>query len=454
MKLLTKKIFTLITATVIFTSCTNTPKEEEAVVPVDDTINISIATYAKSSFLESSADAYMIDNPNVNITINTYAPDVSSEVTDAENSYLIADDTGTFEKYIKNINTSIMANDDTGNDIIMMDVLPFYKYAESGYLTDLNTFISEDTEFNVDDYYGNMISSMEYNSGLYAIPIDYEGYIYSINSEYNGIDGIADVNGDPGLVSNQLEKGEKAVLENPDAGMYLYKDAYSLFKILYDENYNDFINLKDNTVNYDSEEFKNLLGTVKNLVDENVILPQQDGNMYTYFLSYDSMWTPSILMPYFGMEDVFDGNYRLATDSTEKAYFSAPHSLAISENSNNKDEAWKFIKYLLSEEVQSSPEIFPVNKNALHNGFKNEIIKTLDDAAAGGMILTDESAVIADSYISLISKWSDELSTYHFKDATVEQIVRLEVNSFFNNGQDVDTTAKNIQSKVSTYLNE
>ncbi|MFV0503528.1 MAG: hypothetical protein ACK5LT_06125 [Lachnospirales bacterium] len=42
------------------------------------------------------------------------------------------------------------------SDIIAMDVLPFYKYADNGYLADFNEIISKDTSFIAEDYFSNI----------------------------------------------------------------------------------------------------------------------------------------------------------------------------------------------------------------------------------------------------------------------------------------------------------
>lgn len=440
MKSLIKKIALTMSTVILFTSCGSSNSTANNQKDDIQKTDLSISTYGKNLFLENVATAYMVENPNVNVQITTYNEDVSSEVTDAENSYLESSDNGSFEKYIKSTNTSLMSKD--GTDIIAMDVLPLYKYADSGYLTDINTFISNDDSFNKDDYF-NLFDKMEYNGSLYTIPIDFEGYIYSTITSENIT----------GKVSDILTSGEKYVLENQNNGVYLYKDAYSLFKLLYEENYTDFLDLETKSVNFNSDEFINMLVNIKSLTENNILLKETDDNPYTYYLNYDSIWTQNLLMPYLGM-DLGYGEYAVATDKNQNGYFMSPHSLSINANSENQEEAWKFIKFCLSEEMQNSPSVFPVNKRSLENSYKTEILMMLQEAESGGMPLTKSSEEIVEEYINKITNYGDSLSVYHFKDATIEQIIKNEVKSYFNNEQDEKVTANNIQEKVSTYLNE
>ena len=70
--------------------------------------------------------------------------------------------------YISRINTELMSG--KGPDIIAIDVLPYYKYAASGYLEDLRLYMDADEDFDISDYRRDIIEAAEYNSGQYMLP--------------------------------------------------------------------------------------------------------------------------------------------------------------------------------------------------------------------------------------------------------------------------------------------
>ncbi|MFV0503529.1 MAG: hypothetical protein ACK5LT_06130 [Lachnospirales bacterium] len=257
--------------------------------------------------------------------------------------------------------------------------------------------------------------AMVYKNGIYTMPLDVKGYIYSTNKEY-------DEDLPSGLISDSIPNGEKSVLENKEA-------------------------------NFKSQKFEDLLVYVKSLVDNNTIPLKEDENIYSYYLNYDSIWSQQLMMPYFGEISEYNDEV-LAQNINGKPYFTAPHSLSINSKSENIDIAWDFIKFALSEEVQSSPLIFPINKKALENGFKNNIEFILNDAEESGLELTDKSNVISEEYVNKLSYYCKSLSEYVFKDAVINSIIGDEVMIYFSGEQNIDMTISNIQSKTEIYLHE
>lgn len=405
-------------------------------------VNLSVSTYATNVFLEESAQAYMSENPHVNIEIITYDPTLSEQITDGDNFYLVANDLVSFKKYIKSIDASLMAH--TGTDIIAMDVLPFYKYIEDKYLVDINEFMDNDETFNRDDYFNNLFTNMEHNGKLYAVPLDYDAYIYSVLSTDLPLSG---------KVSEVIADGEQMVLSSNDGSMYMCEGAYPLFKILYEENYNKFLSFEEKKADFTSDEFRQILATVKELVDNNAVSDVSSLNPYTYYLNYDSIWSEDELMPYFGIMLGY-GDEMLAKDYNNKGYYTVPHAVSISSSSQNKEESWKFIKYMLSEKMQNSASVYPINKNSLEEGFKANLLETLDKMEKKGIPLVKSSEEIAEEHTQKILTLSDELEQYHFKDPVIEQIIRTEVQRYFTNKQGEDETIQNIQLQVTEYLNE
>lgn len=435
-----KKI--LVLAITIFLICSSFVgcKKDESNTKAKNELEIS--TYAKNKYLEEVAKEYQKQNPDVKINVITFANDLTMEVSN-EKEY---SEDNSPQDYIKNINTAFIAK--KGSDIINMDVLPYYKYASSSYLADLSEFMENDNEFKKDEYYNKILDSLKIDSKLYMMPIDYMAYIGGVNKNFsNDIKSYK--------VSNFLDLGYEKLKDKDEKGVYIYDNPYDLFNILYEENYTKLVDLDAKKSNFNSDEFKNILDNIDMLKKENLLIDSNDmgEENYSKYFKYDSIWTQDLLMPYFGFNDDFV-DMNPIKDCDDKVYFDVIHSYAINENSNNKELAWDFIKFMINEESQSSPGIFPINKKALNNAYKEQIRQMLNDANENGMPLNDDVDKICDEYIAKISDFSEQINTYHFKDYNIDNIVKEQVRAFIDDKKNKEDVINAISMKVDTYLQE
>lgn len=414
-----------------FASCSNDKSE---VKQSENQNHLEISVYAKNTYLENVAKEYMKKHEGTTIDIITYAPDIDSSIVSSDELHKFATNDKIPENYVKSINTSLMAK--KGSDIIELDVLPYYKYAKSGYLLNLNDYLSKDKKVQ-DELYPKMLDAMKYKDALYAIPTDYTAYLYA---GYNNIKGEN---------IDELIKNSEEFVKSSSSNTYISKDVNTLFNILYEKNYPKFINLQENKADFDNDDFVKILELCKKY-SHNRMFPttqNKDNENNIYTLSYDTIWTQDLLMTHFGMEDNYT-NRKVAKNINNEGYFTSRHSFGINYNSKNRDLAWDFIKFMVSSEMQSTPAVFPINKVALENGFKKDITQILKEAQL------KDSEKVADEYIKRIKSYSEEISSYHFKDVIVEDIVSTEVQSFFDGKSTADETAKKIQQRVSLYFKE
>lgn len=135
--------------------------------------------------------------------------------------------------------------------------------------------------------------------------------------------------------------------------------------------------------------------------------------------------------------------------------------LAINGKSANKQEAWQFVKFLLSEEMQTAMELngFAVNKRA---GKTNEnALKELGQPNASGKSMklmingkefTPKPA--NDHDIERIEQALNGIKAYAESDPKITKIVAEETAPFFQGQKSAEDTAKVIQNKAGTYLQE
>lgn len=62
----------------------------------------------------------------------------------------------------------------TATDLIDLSALDINHKAQSGLLVNLYEFMDNDPKFNKSDYYTNIFEAMEYQGGLYAMPLSFQ----------------------------------------------------------------------------------------------------------------------------------------------------------------------------------------------------------------------------------------------------------------------------------------
>jgi len=145
---------------------------------------------------------------------------------------------------------------------------------------------------------------------------------------------------------------------------------------------------------------------------------------------------------------------------TAFSYFNA----AIFRSSKNKDEIWKFIRLLLSEESQKNAVMsenmymyfFPVRKSAFdisadssikNSRYSNSYTNDYTGKQVKLRGITDIDVKEVKDIIESVSKASSS-------DSSVQKIINEQLNLFIADTQSAEETAKNVQSKVSLYLKE
>lgn len=129
-------------------------------------------------------------------------------------------------------------------------------------------------------------------------------------------------------------------------------------------------------------------------------------------------------------------------------------NLGLNSKSKVQQEAWAFMKFLLSEQIQQSPELsgFPVNKKMAE--------KRIDDAAdklAGGQLEHAFDAVepaAAKEKAEEIKKLLEHTGVKLSLDFKVQSIAIEEFNAYMSGQKSAEEVSKLIQNRVTTYLNE
>jgi multiple sugar transport system substrate-binding protein len=235
----------------------------------------------------------------------------------------------------------------------------------------------------------------------------------------------------------------------------------TLLELFISSSYASYVDAEKKEARFDSKSFIELLNTTKSMFDSKLVTT--DHNPY-----YTNMFEMLNLNQYEDMiyvhQMMYDGNsayYHVPNGSElQGTAFSSDLPVAINSKSKNIAEAWAFLKLLLSEELQTTKELGGFAVNKLAGAARMEQLLKQNDSGKprlslrmeGGKDYTTQPVKQAD--IDLITKFLEGVGYYAEKDLAVLNIVTTQAAAFFNGQKTAEETAKGIQGKVHTYLNE
>ncbi|WP_068617343.1 ABC transporter substrate-binding protein [Paenibacillus tuaregi] len=360
-----------------------------------------------------------------------------------------------YEKYEKTTNTAMLAG--KGPDIIQLEGLPTNEYMSKQLLVNMSEYMDKDNTLNKNDLQMNVLDALKVNGGLYTIPMGFMLRAFIGDGDVLGRSKVPvdDQNWtwkDFGAVSKQLLQADKsgqiiryAIANNPP--------DYILTEMVVDS-YNQFVDQAAKKGKFDSPEFVSLMQEVKQMYDDKVMSsePAETGTQlfYSEVLSqpadfvntpYSLFSNPKLLQKPHGQGQ--KGGMRIIPLS----------EFAIGANSSVKEEAWRFIAYLLSKETQSlkSREGFSLVKSV--NGKKLDDVQ--EQVKNGSFKLPDgKTANVPDSEFEQFKQMINTVNNYSEAKGKVVAIVSDESRSFFSGQKSAEEVAKLIQNRVTTYLNE
>lgn len=358
------------------------------------------------------------------------------------------------EAGLTKLNTEIIA----GNvpDIIDLTGLSAEKYINLGLLTDLYELMDNDSEINRDDFMTNILSALETGEKLYQIVPS-----YGISTVVGRTD---DVGSDMGWTLSEYEALMAGQEENVSSFANMTSSDY-LSKML-EVSADSFIDWDTGTCSFDSDAFIELLeaaakyprevdetdpGYVDSLVqlyNGTAILDASE--LYSEFSiqMYEALLGGEITYIGYPTSDGKGGNSILPSST-----------LGISDSSENKDGAWEFLKYILSDNFQSSiTDGFPLRSFSLYTKLSSFL--SSDDESAMIGIYTDSGPItieltsLPEEAIEKLTKLIASTDAVSRTDYTLSDIVLEEAGSYFSGSKTAEAAAKVIQDRISTYISE
>jgi multiple sugar transport system substrate-binding protein len=386
--------------------------------------------------------------PVINFYREIY-PNVNVIVEDIGNDYVA---------YGTRVRTELMAG--TGPDIIaprLMWGADYTKMAGAGAFLDLNEFIEQDDSFNLDDYVMPVLDGGLYRGKRYIMPYAYSVLVLvSIPSKLDEIGFDTSKMGDTLSFIDEVVRTLPKAQENP-----LFKAMVNcdMWNILFCASGMRYVDFESNTVLPYEETLEKLVNAYK---------PYHpfDNTHYPGFGFYEEL--PAHLRTgtvMFGRGDFMLGFFELASrlktygdiqmnvipDMNGDFHAFISTGLAIRAGSPNRQNAWNFIKLMLSPENQSSSHFahIPVHKDS--------IIAQVEYIYNGGLVYYDNirstklSAEEVETYISLITNVD-----YHssFFSQPAQRMFSEHMEPFFKGDRSYEDSISRLRNDLTLYMSE
>jgi len=486
--------FFTVTALVIITGCLGSKAQGKSVTDPDFFENeikgeISISVYDSmlyKNFLEEAARLFEEKYPGTKIKIEAFSimPEIKTIEVDGQFISVMesSDDIQARNDYINRVNTKIMSAD--GADIYALDILPLIKLINSGSLENLDDYMTLDPEFNKSDYSSNVIEALRFRGGIWLMPLNYSFNYYKYDSILIPSHNAQGFGADKAFSTDELLKFG-APFFNGSSMLFNYTGGYgSMFRQLTSENFRSFVNMDTGRANFTGGGYAELLESVNYYSDigyigkdeisradftdiEDLLQRMAETSAQRVFFKLDNSY---FLINLFirdiaqWMNTGFSGGFVPVIEDDDKIAgiqanadgtvpFSYNFGFGINSSSKNKETAWAFIKFLLSDEIQMLPYVFflPVNNKARNEKHEFDFKMFLGISERE---LDNRQLQAMENYISAVESLSGQINTYIIQDANINDMIIQEVQNFFNGTRSADETARILQNKIDLYLSE
>lgn len=421
-------------------------------------VKLTLSVISSTRFLELAKQKFEALHPLVSIEIKEYIAAPAPVVRGGKSSLYIGDpDPKDLEKFSASLNTELMSG--KASDIIVTNKhFPFRKYADKRLLADLNPYMANDSSFKREDYYANVLSAMTTGSKLYALPAS-----LSLNMMVgNGIllDGSSFDDSEWTWSDFQAVASAFGKTGLPKAHALSGTDEEALLRLMVNSSFASLVDYDDAA--FDEQALQRMLLQVRSLTESGLVTEQPPSGGNELFRIMNPVGFKDLVL--LG-QMMFDGNgalYNLPSDNKIRGIsFTSDLLLSVNEKSPHKREAWEFIKFVLSEEMQLSADLsgFPLNARAAEllrdnlqeigpDMFGSMSLK-LDGASAPFVPAKPSQADIerAGSIMASVAFWAET-------DPRIAAIIGQEARHFFAGRKSAEETVRAVGGKVRTLLRE
>lgn len=425
------------------------PPKEETVEPKNsnEKKTIVFSTFFQNDFFVEAKKKYEAKHPNITIDLKY----IDTEDADLEVN---------LEKFIKTTGTALLSG--KGPDLIEMDQLPSGDYIKKQLLVNMSELIDKDPTFKKEQYFGNILDGMKVNGGLYGMPLGF--FIYGLFGNNTLIEKSGVKIDDSHWNWTQFIETARELVKHTDENQTVLGTSQPEYMItqLVNDQYGTFVDKESGKANFDSAAFTDLLKEVKSVFDDKIM----SGDKGFPIFRDTQINSPDDYIREIKQSEFLTGGLShktklylkpIASGQQAGGSFRTYQTLGINAKSSVKEEAWDFLKFMHSDEMQhrAGSAGFPLSK-ASYNRVVQDVLKK-------GTVESDQPmGPMKGKVFEITQKDIDDLDKFltgakysvQFNNTHIDDIVREESLAYFAGQKTPEAVAKLIQNRVTTVLNE
>ncbi|RYD02135.1 hypothetical protein N752_27170 [Desulforamulus aquiferis] len=380
------------------------------------------------------------------------------------------EDPSDIEKYVTAMNTQLMSGQ--GSDIILLNNLPYETYADKNLLVNIDQMMQSDQSFDSSKYYQNVLEALKYKGNLYGLPVSFSIDMMAADKTLLENSQV-EIDDNTWSWNDFVTTAEKVIMDNKNGGtqeMYALAgmDEKMLITSLVKENFSKLVDPERKIAHFTEKEFLDILNLSKYLIDNKMVNTDTTQNKMMELASRGNLiFNVTSMRGFMGLQAAkmtFNGEVQfLKTPGNEgNLFFSTDSMYGISNKSANKELAWEFLKLLVSDEMMTQRTLMgmPINKSVVPQ-IAQDIIQPLQKSGGGIIKVANGSQAQTitmqpptQEEIDFVENLLNKANRYNGTNQKIISIVQEETTAFFTGQKTAEMTARLIQDRVSTYLNE
>ena len=334
--------------------------------------------------------------------------------------------------------------------LVLNDNSPIEEYISMGMLEDLYPYLDKDEDYSREDMIDSVRNAMEVNGGLYYLSGEFWVNSMVVPTEYVGKDK------ENWTIRDMMSVAEKY----PDAALFWYTGKNQILYNLTFCNLADFVDWERKECHFDSEEFVDMLrlANERGSEDENAMAAAEEDQLEAYHnrevlfdnSSYIDIYAIQEAQRIYGTKEVT--MIGMPNEEGSGSCFTFQNVYAISSASKVKEGAWQFVRTVLDPDYEA---VTSIRKDL----FQKQMEAYLDPAnemTGGGSdgYTSWEYERPSEEVISQFEDLVNQTDRVEWRDSSVYDIVEEEAKACFAGQRSEEETAKIIQTRITTYMNE
>ena len=361
-------------------------------------------------------------------------------------------DGDTVDDAIANLNNAIMGS--SAPDIVCLEGLDVRNLVKKNMLEDLKGSISNSSVINLNDYDERVINAFTYDGKLVSLPKSFNLMTIIVNSS-------AFSDGKNGWT---MEEMLDYIAANPGSELEAYMLRSDFIESYVGNSLDEYINWDNGTVNFDIPSFRRAMEYAATL-PEDFDWANVDPNFnFSEALSQGKVLSQRMYLSETSDIQMIDAYFKEGAtyigfpnpEGKNRQIITTDTSYAILAGSANKEGAWEFLEFYITQERSEWDYSFPSNKNELQAMFDKELEH---GGEPNGSVMMDETGWEYEFHYSTQEEIDKVIELIDNSvainvDTGVMDIINEEAGGYFSGQKSLDEVIGLIQSRIQIYVSE